>query len=49
MFLAERLYQRHVLMQRSTESLDQYMNNEMRAKIGIIPANVTWGGELSLD
>jgi len=27
------------------ESLDDYMNHEVREKLGIIPNNVTWGGK----
>lgn len=30
------------------DALSALMNGPIRAKLGIIPANVTWGGEVTL-
>jgi serine carboxypeptidase 1 len=40
-----RQYLKHVKHHRSNDPLDDLMNGAVREKLGIIPANVTWGGQ----
>ncbi|OQV18070.1 Retinoid-inducible serine carboxypeptidase [Hypsibius exemplaris] len=40
----KRLYQRHMAVHQN-DALDVLMNGPIRKKLGIIPTNVTWGGQ----
>ena len=45
--MLDALYQRHVGIYH-TKSLSDFMNTVIRKKLGIIPDNVTWGGQSNL-
>lgn len=43
LFIADRLYNRHVGVYYANDDLSELMNGPIKKKLGI-PENVTWGG-----